>query len=166
MRIRRRDGWALCLTEDVDSMSGRRKIYQFPSDVRWGSSPGIRSAHLRLPKQIHGGPEPVFEGSDLTRSTIKCSVMAALTSPQAHFPFKYTKNVKKTSTCAWPFSPFFSKKPTLLVYVCFQTQTSVYMCLNLEYCDYKPLYHYLMLKSARKQKLYRQTPYVLLFFGV
>jgi len=81
MRIRRRDGWALCLTEDVHSMSGRRKIYQFPNDVRWGASPGIRSAHLTLLKQIHGGPEPVFEGSDLTPSTIKCSVMAALSSP-------------------------------------------------------------------------------------
>jgi len=112
MRIRRRDGWALCLTEDVDRMSGRRKIYQITSHVRWKSSPGITSAHLRLPKQIHGGPEPLFEGSDLTPSTIKSSVMAALSCPQLHTS---SSNIKKKKSClrtpyAWPFSPFLFTK--------------------------------------------------------
>ena len=109
MRIRPRDGWALFLTEDVDRMSGRRKIYQVTSDVRWESSPGIRSAHLRLPKQIHGGPEPVFEDSDPTPSTIKSSVMAALSSPPLHTS---SSNIKKlnTSPCVWPFSAFFLQK--------------------------------------------------------
>ena len=95
MRIRPRDGWAWCSIEDVDRTSGRRKIYQFPSDVRWGSSPGITSAHLRLPKQFHGGPEPVFEGSDLTPSTIKSSVMAAVSSPPLHTS---SSNIQKFET--------------------------------------------------------------------